>query len=255
MTYKPHTQRRAEPQNMLFGIRPILETIEAGKEIDRVLIKRDLDRDAARNLEATLRLRNIPFQYVPVEKLNRLTRKNHQGVIAFASLISYADLQEILISVTEAGGVPFVLLLDKITDVRNFGAIVRSAECAGVHAIVVPQSGAAPISGDAMKTSAGALNIVPVCRTDTLQAAVKLLKINGIQIAAALETGTQTVYGADFTLPTAIIMGAEDEGISPEALRAADITVKIPLQGKIASLNVAAAATVIMFEVVRQRKK
>ncbi|GHT83386.1 23S rRNA (guanosine(2251)-2'-O)-methyltransferase RlmB [Bacteroidia bacterium] len=253
MENSSYTQRQAPPQNLLFGIRPLMETLKAGKEVDKVLLKNGLDRELAQEIEGLLRAQNILFQYVPIEKLNRLTRKNHQGVVAFASLVAYADLQEILISVVEAGKTPLILLLDEVTDVRNFGAIARSAECAGVHAIVVPTKGAAPINGDAMKTSAGALNLVPVCRVDNLRSAISLLHNNGVQVVAASEKGATMIYDTDLTLPTAIVMGAEESGVSPAVLKVTDALVKIPLQGSIASLNVSAAASVVLFEAIRQR--
>jgi 23S rRNA (guanosine2251-2'-O)-methyltransferase len=195
------------------------------------------------------------MQHVPLEKLNALTQKNHQGVAAFASLIEYANLEETVIGVIERGETPLVLLLDGITDVRNFGAIARSAECAGVHAIVVPAKGAAQINGDALKTSAGALNLVPVCREPSLRSAIYFLRDSGIQIVAATEKADSDLYAAELDKPTAIVVGSEETGISPELLRAADVLVKIPLCGSIASLNVSAAAAVALFEVVRQRGK
>jgi len=257
MTYPPHnawSTGHDAGQQMLFGIHPVLEALASGQEFDRVLLKRGMDRDTAQSIETILKARAIPFQYVPVEKLNRLTRKQHQGVVAFVSLIEYADLEEILIATNELGATPLLLILDGITDVRNFGAIARSAECAGVTAIVIPTSGSAPISGDAMKTSAGALNYVPVCRHRSLAAACRTLQSYGIQIVAASERGSTTIYDAPLNLPTALLMGAEDCGISSELLRMATIIAKIPMAGKIQSLNVSAAASIILFEAMRQRQ-
>ncbi|GHT12403.1 23S rRNA (guanosine(2251)-2'-O)-methyltransferase RlmB [Bacteroidia bacterium] len=248
-----YPSRPPEPHNLLFGVRPIVEALLAGKEIDKVLIKKGFDRAALQELEPLLLQHKVPYQYVPIEKLNRLTRKNHQGLVAFASLIEYADLQEILIAAAEAGKVPFVLLLDDVTDVRNFGAIARSAECAGVDAIVIPSAGAAPINGDAMKTSAGALNLVPVCRVKSLYNAITLLHQCGVQVVAASEKSATTIYEAQFELPTALVLGSEESGISQEVIKVADSLIKIPLVGRIASLNVSAAASVLLFEVQRQR--
>ena len=244
---------RAAEQQIIFGIRPVEEALLSGQELDKVLLRRGLDREAAHRIEAHLKLRSIPFQYVPVEKLNRLTRKNHQGVVGFVSLISYANLDEILIAAIEAGKTPLVLLVDGVTDVRNFGGIARSAECAGAQAIVTAASGSAPINGDAMKTSAGALNYIPVCRFPHLRTAIAALRAYGIQILAASESGGTPLYNAPLHLPTALIMGAEDCGIAPDVLALADMAVRIPVFGQIQSLNVSAAAGVMLFEAVRQR--
>ncbi len=249
--FKP---RKPAPENMLFGIRPVMEAIQSGREIDKVMLKKGLDGDLVQELLTLINENQVPVQYVPLEKLNSLTQKNHQGVVALASLIEYANLEETVISVVERGETPLVLLLDNVTDVRNFGAIARSAECAGVHAIVVPAKGAAQINGDALKTSAGALNIVPVCRVPSLRSAIYFLRDSGIQIVAATEKAENDLYAVELDKPTAIVMGSEETGISPEVMRAADALVKIPLCGTIASLNVSAAAAVMLFEVVRQRQ-
>ena len=248
--FKP---RKPAPENLLFGIRPVMEAVQSGREIDRVLLKKGLDGELAQDLIALLDEHKIPVQHVPFEKLNALTQKNHQGVVAFASLIEYANLEETVIGVMERGDAPLLLLLDGVTDVRNFGAIARSAECAGVHAIVVPAKGAAQINGDALKTSAGALNLVPVCRVPSLRSAIYFLRDSGIQVVAATEKAEQNLYAADLSKPCAIVVGSEETGISPELMRAADTLVKIPLCGSIASLNVSAAAAVALFEAVRQR--
>ncbi|MDR0419544.1 MAG: 23S rRNA (guanosine(2251)-2'-O)-methyltransferase RlmB [Prevotellaceae bacterium] len=248
--YKP---RPVTPENLLFGTRPVMEAIQAGKELDRVLVKKGLDGELSKELLTLLKESNVSYQQVPVEKLNKLTPKNHQGVVAFTSLIEYANLEEVVIGVIEEGKVPLLLLLDGITDVRNFGAIARSAECAGAHAIVVPIKGAAQINGDAMKTSAGALNIIPVCRVSGLRAAIYFLRDSGIQIVSATEKASDDLYQVDFSLPTAIVMGSEEIGISNDVVKLSDRLVKIPLCGDIASLNVSAAAAVTLFEAVRQR--
>jgi 23S rRNA (guanosine2251-2'-O)-methyltransferase len=257
---KPHTHtygfrsKTNAEQQMLYGVHPLLEALAAERTIDRVLLRRSLDGDTIQKIVPLLRSRSIPFQYVPVEKLNRITGKNHQGVIAFMSLIEYADLEEILIRTTECGDAPLLLMLDGITDVRNFGAIVRSAECAGVHAIVVPSAGSAPISADAMRTSAGALNYVPVCKCHSLRMAALTLRTYGVMLLAASGHGSAEIYDAKLHLPTALIMGAEDSGVSQDMLKIADATIKIPLAGKIESLNVSAAASVMLFEALRQRR-
>ncbi|MDR1416337.1 MAG: 23S rRNA (guanosine(2251)-2'-O)-methyltransferase RlmB [Prevotellaceae bacterium] len=250
MIYK---QRKASPENLLFGIRPVMEALQNGREIDKVMLRRGMEGELAQQLVALLEERHVPIQRVPVEKLNALTQKNHQGVVAFASLIAYADFEEVVIGVVERGEAPLVLLLDNVTDVRNFGAIARSAECAGVHAIAIPAKGAAQINGDALKTSAGALNIVPVCRVPSLRSAISYLHNSGVLVVAATEKADKSLYSLNFTQPTAIVVGSEEAGISPDVLRAADELVRIPLRGSIASLNVSAATAVTLFEVVRQR--
>jgi 23S rRNA (guanosine2251-2'-O)-methyltransferase len=250
MFYK---QRKSSPENLLFGIRPVMEAVQSGREIDRVMLKRGMDGELAQQLLALIEDRGIPVQRVPLEKLNALTQKNHQGVVAFASLIEYANLEEVVISTLERGDTPLVLLLDGVTDVRNFGATARSAECAGVHAIVIPAKGAAQINGDALKASAGALNITPVCRVPNLKSAAGYLRSSGLQVVAATEKADKSLYSLDLAKPTAIVLGAEDTGISPDILCLADEQVHIPLRGSIASLNVSAAAAVVLFEAVRQR--
>ncbi|MCS7004830.1 MAG: 23S rRNA (guanosine(2251)-2'-O)-methyltransferase RlmB [Cytophagales bacterium] len=239
--------------SLIFGIKPIYEALRAGKEIDKILVQRDIRNPEIVQLLKMARTQNIPVAYVPVFKLEKITSKNHQGIVAYLAQISYAKLENVLPSVFESGQIPLLLLLDRITDVRNFGAIARSAECAGVHAIVLPEKGSAQINADAMKTSAGALHIVNVCREKSLLQVVKYLQNSGIQVVACSEKATELIYTANYTLPTAIIVGSEENGISPELLRSADCIRKIPMLGKITSLNVSVATGVILYEVVRQR--
>lgn len=240
-------------EQLIFGIRAIIEAIDAGKEVDKVLIDKSVRGDLMKDLTSLLRKRDIPTQYVPLQAIERHTRKNHQGAIAFISEIVYDSLEQIIPTLYEEGKNPFILILDKITDVRNFGAIARSAECAGVHAIVIPSRGAAQINADAIKTSAGALHKIPVCREMNLKETMEFLKNSGIQIIAATEKSEKYYYDVDFTSPTAIIMGAEDKGVSPEYLKRTNENVRIPLLGEIESLNVSAATTVMLYEVVKQR--
>lgn len=243
----------AHSEDFIFGVRTVSEAIQSGKEIHKVLLKKG---GRSENMAALLELihyRDIPFQYVPEEKLNGLTRKNHQGVIAFLSAVEYQDITKLLPMLFEEGRVPIVLILDNVTDVRNFGSIARSAECAGADAIVIPVKGSAQITSDALKTSAGALNYIPVCRTFHLKETVSYLKESGLQIIAATEKGSQPYYKADLTCPTAIILGAEDVGISPELLRMTETWISIPMAGNIASLNVSVAAGILLFETRRQR--
>jgi 23S rRNA (guanosine2251-2'-O)-methyltransferase len=238
---------------MLYGIRPLIESIKAGKEVDKVFVQKGLKGEHFAELYALLKEFDIPFQHVPIEKLNRITRKNHQGIIAFLSEISYQPIEEIIPSIYEKGETPFIVILDRITDVRNFGAIARTAECAGVHAILIPSQGAAQINADAMKTSAGALNNIPVSRVKNLGQAIDFLRGSGLQIVAATEKTNTLYYTTDFTSPTAIILGSEEDGVSPAYLKKTDCQVKIPILGVTGSLNVSVAAAIMIYEVVRQR--
>lgn len=237
----------------IFGIHSVIEAIEAGKTIDKLYIKKDLHGDLAIRLVKLAREHEIVYQRVPVEKLNKITRKNHQGVVAVISAVSYYRLADVVPTLYEDGVLPFILVLDGITDVRNFGAIARTAECCGVNAIVIPARGSVSVGADAVKTSAGALLHLPVCREQKLSEAVRYLKDSGYQIVAATEKSTVNYTTASYTGPVAIVMGAEDVGISPEVLRLCDTPVAIPMFGHIGSLNVGVAAGVMMYEVVRQR--
>ncbi len=239
--------------DIIFGIRPILEAIYAGKEIDKVLISKDLNGDLFHELLKVIKNYNIPFQYVPIEKLNRITRKNHQGVIALVSSVIYHNIETILPDIFEQGQTPFIMILDSVTDVRNMGAIARSAECGGIHAIIVPEKGSAQLNADAIKTSAGALNYIPVCRVKNLVNTVKFLKDSGLIIMAATEKASVLYYNEDYKIPVAFILGAEDTGINPDLLRISNQLIRIPVSGKINSLNVSAAASVLIYEAVRQR--
>jgi len=242
-----------QKNDLIFGIRAIIEAIQSGKELDKILLKTGLRSELFSELSTYIKDLNIPVQYVPIEKINRISQKNHQGALAFLSPVTYLNVEEIVQQTFEAGNIPLILILDKITDVRNFGAIARTAECAGIHAIVIPNKGSAQINADAVKTSAGALHHIPVCRTENLIKTIKYLKNSGVQMVAATEKAAENYYQTDFTLPTAIIMGSEDTGISDECLKIADKLVKIPIQGEIESLNVSVAAAILMYEAVKQR--
>ncbi|MFG6427915.1 23S rRNA (guanosine(2251)-2'-O)-methyltransferase RlmB [Lepagella muris] len=242
-----------EKNDYIFGIRAILEAIESGKTIDKVLIRRDLGGELAKELLDKVREYDIVVQRVPLERLNRITMKNHQGAIAQLSPVGYHRLDNIIPQLYEDGKIPFALVLDGVTDARNFGAIARSADCAGVDFIVVPERGSASVTSDAVKASAGALFYVPVCRERDTLTAVKKLKENGYLVVGASEKGAQSYIDADYTVPVAIVMGSEDTGISPEVLRQCDRLAAIPILGNIGSLNVSVAAGVILYEAVRQR--
>jgi len=238
---------------IIYGTRPVIESIKAGEEIDKILIQTGLKSEQLIELRKLITENAIPFQYVPIEKLNRITRANHQGVICFISEIKYYNIEDVLPMIYEKGKDPLLLILDKITDVRNFGAIARTAECCGVDAIIIPLNNSAKINEDAIKTSCGALLKIPVCRHYNLKEIINLLKLNGIQIISCTEKTDMNYVSANYTLPTAIIMGSEEDGISPEYIKLSDGKVKIPMFGTIESLNVSVAAGVLLYEVIRQR--
>ena len=237
----------------IFGIRPIIEAIESGKTIDKLLIQKGLHNELFAQLWKIVRLRRINYKHVPIEKINRITRKNHQGVIAFISPIDFYNINDVIPELYENGETPLILILDRITDIRNFGAICRTAECAGVDAIVVPEQNTAAINSDAMKTSAGALYNIKICRTWNLKILLQFLHDSGIQVIACTEKTNDNISNINYTIPTAIIMGSEEDGISSEFLKLVDKKGKIPMYGKINSLNVSVATGIILYEVMRQR--
>jgi 23S rRNA (guanosine2251-2'-O)-methyltransferase len=239
--------------DVVFGIRAIIETIQAGKEIDKLFIQKNLSNDLIKELTNLARDYQIPFATVPIEKLNRITRKNHQGAIAYISAIVYASLDNVISEAYQKGKEPMILVLDRITDVRNFGAIARTAECAGVDAILIPSRGGAAINADAMKTSAGALSYIPVCRVDNLKTSLQYLKDSGITLIACTEKTDQFIFEVNFKRPVAILLGSEEDGISPEYLKMVEERGKIPMSGNIDSLNVSVSAGIAIFEAIRQR--
>ena len=241
------------PEDYIYGIRAVIEAVKSGREIDKVFVKRELTGENASELMELLREYRIPFKKVPIEKLNRLTRGNHQGVVAILSAITYHNIEHVVPALYEEGRLPFLLILDGITDVRNFGAIARTAECVGVDAIVIPENGSVSVGADAVKTSAGALLKIPVCRVHNLAHTVTWLEENGYNLVAVSEKASTNYTEADYTIPTALVMGAEDTGISPHIFKACSTKVAIPMFGDIGSLNVSVAAGVLMYEVVRQR--
>lgn len=239
--------------DFIFGTRAVIEAVLAGKEIDRIFVRKNLESELFGELLSVIKGKDIPLQRVPVEKLNRITMKNHQGVIAFLSAVTYQKLEDILPTIFENGKIPFFILLDGITDVRNFGAIARTCECAGVDAIVIPMTNSAGINADAVKTSAGALLSLTVCREKSLREAIQFLKDSGVRVVAASEKASANYNEIDYSVPLAIVMGSEDTGVSVENLRICDDLASIPLIGKIASLNVSVAAGILIYEVLRQR--
>jgi 23S rRNA (guanosine2251-2'-O)-methyltransferase len=245
-------QSRLGPDEMVFGIQSVLETLRSDQQIDKLYMEKGLSNPDIQNLAFQKR---VTIQRVPVERLDRLTRKNHQGVVCLIAQVQYVKLSNVIADVYERGEVPFFLLLDRITDVRNFGAIARTAECTGIQCIVIPGRGAAAINSDAMKTSSGALNHISVCREPDLTETVKYLQESGIQVIACTEKSSRDLYErtTDLTGPMAVIMGSEEDGISPELLRMVDNHIKIPLLGAVGSLNVSVATGVVLYEAVRQR--
>jgi 23S rRNA (guanosine2251-2'-O)-methyltransferase len=242
-----------EKENIIFGVRPVIEAINAGKEIDKLYIQRDISGPGLTELRKAVKKAKVPFSHVPIQKLNKHTTANHQGVIGFISPIEFSNIETLIPTLYEEGKVPFILVLDKITDVRNFGGISRTAECAGVDAIVIPKRESAQINADAIKTSSGALHRIPVCKVDNLTDAVLFLQASGLKIIGCTEKTDQSIYDINYNSPIAIVMGSEEKGISNQVLKICDGKAKIPMAGEIASLNVSVAAAIIMYEAVKQR--
>jgi len=240
-------------QNTVYGLHPVMEALNTDKEIEKIFIQKGLRGDTIGELMQMLKQRHIPYQFVPSEKLNRITRKNHQGVIATISPVVFYRIEDVLPGIYEEGKTPFVIVPDRITDVRNFGAILRTAECSGVNAVIMPSKNTAQLNSDTIKSSAGAIYKVPLCRSENLKNTLDFLKQSGLRIVAATEKAEQSCFDADLSGPLAMLLGSEGEGISGEYLKKADLKVKIPLFGEIESLNVSVAAGVLMYEVVRQR--
>lgn len=241
--------------SQIYGIRAVIEAINANEPIDKVFIQRGLKGSLAKELETLLRKSGIKPNYVPLEKLNHITKNNHQGVVANISPISFHELEALVEDVIEREKQPLFLLLDQLSDVRNFGAIIRTAECSGVHGIIIQKKGAAPVTADTIKTSAGAAFKVPIVKVDHIKDAVYYLQGSGVKVVAATEKTESDLYQIDYTGPTAIVMGSEDRGISPSTLKAVDDLASIPLLGEIGSLNVSVACAIFLYEAVRQRRQ
>lgn len=241
-------------KDFIFGTRAVIEALNAQKDIDKILINKEQNNELTKELLTLAKAERVPVVRVPEAKLNRITRKNHQGVVAHISAIQYASLDNVIEECFSKGVAPLILVLDRITDVRNFGAIARTADCAGVHAIVLPEKGSAQINSDAVKTSAGALNFLPVCRVKNLYYTIKDLKKMGLTVISCTEKTERVMYDADYTGPTVIVMGSEEDGISSEIMGISDEFVAIPMFGNIESLNVSVASGVMIYEALRQRK-
>ncbi len=244
-----------QEQTQIFGIRAVIEAINAGENIDKAFLQKGLKGELFSELESLLNRKSINKSYVPIEKLNRLTKKNHQGVVAQISPIEFHDLESLVLSVVESGKTPLFLLLDQLSDVRNFGAIIRTAECTGVDGIIIQKKGGAPVNGDTIKTSAGAVFKIPICKVDHIKDAVFYMQASGIKVIAATEKTNDTLYDVSFIDPCAIIMGSEGRGINPSTLKVVDAKAKLPLLGDIESLNVSVACGAFLYEAVRQRLK
>jgi 23S rRNA (guanosine2251-2'-O)-methyltransferase len=242
-----------EKNELIFGTRAVMEAIRAHREIEKLYIQSGLTNDLIKELIYLARDHGVPYTFIPVQKINRMSTKNHQGVVCVLSAVQYASLESIIDQTYAQGKEPFLLVLDRITDVRNFGAIARTAECAGVNALVLADKGNAPVTGDAMKTSAGALSHLPVCRVSDMKKSFRFLKDNGIRIIACTEKAEKALYETDLQGPLALVVGSEEDGISPMLLKEADHLAKIPMQGKIASLNVSVAAGICIYEAIRQK--
>jgi 23S rRNA (guanosine2251-2'-O)-methyltransferase len=237
----------------IFGLRPVIEAIKAGKQIDRLLIKQGLQGSLYHELMTEVRTHKIVYQIVPLERIELVTRKNHQGVLAWLSLIEYQYIDNLLPMIFEKGEDPLIVALDGVSDVRNFGAIVRTAECLGAHAIIIPEKGSARITADAVKTSAGALHSFPVCREKSIVRSIEFLKESGLKVISAAERTGDMASEVSLTGPSVLILGSEDKGISRELLSLSDHQIRIPMTGTIGSLNVSVAAGILLYEIVRQR--
>ncbi len=242
-----------EKEHQIFGIRAIIEALNSGKEIDKVFIQKDADGDLMRDLMKALKKHSVNFSYVPVEKLNRLTHNNHQGAVASIAPVGFHNLETLVETVLESGKMPLFLILDQLSDARNFGAIIRTAECTGVDGIIIQKQGSAPVNGDTVKTSAGAVFNVPICKVEHIKDAIFHLQGSGIKTVAATEKTEDSIYDIKLNEPLAIIMGSEDRGINPSVLKIVDEKAKLPMFGTIGSLNVSVACGAFLYETVRQR--
>ncbi|GAB4328049.1 MAG: 23S rRNA (guanosine(2251)-2'-O)-methyltransferase RlmB [Flammeovirgaceae bacterium] len=241
-------------EDLVYGIQPILEAFSSGKTIDKILLQKGSDNPVLKEIQSKAQTLQVPVVQVPIEKLNRMTTKNHQGVVALVAAVDFTPLHNIIPTLFEKGETPLLLVLDRITDMRNFGAIVRTAECAGVHGIVIPNKESAQVGSDAMRTSAGALHHIPISKEKNLKQTIKYLQESGLQVIGCTEKAEKIIYEIDFNLPTALVMGSEEDGLSQEVMQSVDFLAKIPMRGKVGSLNVSVATGVVLFEVQRQRE-
>lgn len=242
-----------EKEHLIYGIRAVIEAILSGQEVDKVFVQKELGGELSKDLMKVVKRASINVSHVPVEKLNRMTRGNHQGVVATISPVSFMPFEELVEKTVESGVVPLFLILDQISDARNFGAIIRTAECTGVHGIIVQKSGSAPVNGDTVKTSAGAVFNVPISKVEHIKDAIFYLQGSGIKTVAATEKTDVDIYGVDLKVPVAIVMGSEDRGINPSVLKIIDEKGRLPMHGSTGSLNVSVATGAFLYEALRQR--
>lgn len=243
---------KKKDKDLIYGVRAVIEAIRAEREINKILIQKGMDKELFMELKEELKGKDFPLQFVPKEKLDALTDNNHQGVIAQVSPVSYYEIEPLVEELIEEGKKPFILVLDRITDVRNFGAIARTAECEGVDAILIPAKGSAQVNADAIKTSAGALNRIKVCRTENLKDSLFYIQQCGVRLVACTEKSKIPLYETNLRGSVAIIMGSEKDGVTQDLINMADISCQIPMRGEIASLNVGVAAGMAMYEKLRQ---
>lgn len=248
-----HKKKTLNTEELIYGINPVIEVLLSGKEIEKIFFQKTLHPSKTDKIKTLATERNVPFQFVPKEKLYKITRKNHQGVIAIVSPLIYSNIEHVIPELFEQGKTPFFIVLDQVTDVRNLGSIARSAECAGVDAIIIPDKGTAMLNADAVKTSAGALTRIKVCRVSSLKNSLKFIKESGIKIVGASEKAKKLYFETEYNSPIAILMGSEEKGIGQELIPICDDLVKIPMQGKINSLNVSVASGIILFEALKHR--
>jgi 23S rRNA (guanosine2251-2'-O)-methyltransferase len=244
---------KTKQNNLLYGRHPVVEALQNGVSLDKVMLQQGIRGEMEKELRHLCKKAGIPLLVVPKDRLKRLTSGNHQGVVAFQALVRYYRLEDVLPTIYERSEVPLFVLLDSVTDVRNFGAIARTAEVCGAHALVVPQKNTALINAEALKASAGALNTIPVCRESSLMAAVEYLQLSGVQVLASDLQAEHPIYDLNLKLPTAFVLGAEGEGISEPIARQADERFIIPQLGQTDSLNVSVAAGMMLYESMRQR--
>lgn len=240
-------------KTIIFGRHPVVDAIRGGQTIDKLMLQQGVRGEFEKEIRELSQRFNIPLSVVPKDRMGRVTRGNHQGIIGFLSLLSYYLIEDVLPMIYEKSEVPLLLILDGVTDVRNFGAIARSAECCGVQAIIIPEKGSARITEDAIKTSAGALTKIPVCREHSLISTIEFLEMSGIQVFASNLNAIDVLYDLDLTVPTAIVLGSEGEGISKAILRKVKDQFIIPQKGTSNSFNVSVASGIILYEALRQR--
>lgn len=249
---RPKFERKKTPEDIIFGLRAVIEAIKAGREINKIMIQKGMDNDLFRELKEALQGQQFTLQFVPIQKIDSLVQGNHQGVVAFVSPVEYGVIEELIDTMLTEGKKPTILVLDRITDVRNFGAIARTAECQGVDAILIPSKGSALVTPDAVKTSAGALNRLKVCKTNDLKSSLFYMQQSGMRIVSCTEKSKIPMYEVNLRGSVAIILGSEESGISNDLLNMSDIKARIPMKGEIASLNVSVAAGMVLYEKTRQ---